>query len=329
MSADSDRLAELKVSVPDEYRAHFSRDLIRGSHNLGSIFNFDDAGLVEILESYPRNRMRVWTTGTEPVNFKSWQSVDTTGLTGTEIFECLRKGKLWINLQRIDLVNFRFKAASQRLYAQLVEQCPGFAPLYIHSYLLISSPGTVVYLHLDAYENMLWVVRGGKEFHLFPPADRRMVSLESMEDICAGADDFFQYDAEYEKFGRVENLHPGDVMTWAQNSPHWIRNNDDINVGLGTFHGTAIGQKRVTNYLASRFFRERLRWLHGDVCHGALLTETRQLIFRALRKTFNQTSAPKTQFWAQYRLDPDARDGIRPLVNGAVLTEYSRLNSAW
>jgi len=215
-----------------------------------------------------------------------------------------------------------------RLYADLSEQCPQFSPTYIHSYILVSSPNAVVYLHLDSYENLLWLVRGGKEMHLFLPADRRMVDDSLMEDICSGADDFFAYDPSYEDFGRTYHLTAGEFMSWPQHSPHWVRNNDQLNVGLGTFHGTVDGERRTLDYVANGYFRQRWPLLAGTVRHGSVSALARRTAFRMMRRFKGVPARPATEFWAKHQLDPDSRIGTRLLTDGPRLAEYSPQQAA-
>ena len=135
-------------------------------HSLNRLAWFDDADLVGLFDNYPRERLRVWQSGGNLQNYTDWGPVDTTGVTGREMLDCLYKGSLWFNFQRIDLVDEKYRRVSERLYDEIAQQCRGFSVEFIHSYLLVSSPRAMVYLHIDAYENLLFVIRGGKIFYL-------------------------------------------------------------------------------------------------------------------------------------------------------------------
>jgi len=285
---------------------------------------YDDQSLIDLLERHPRTGLRAWTSGDDPKKFSDWQPVDTTGLNGEELFECLMHGRLWINMQRIDQHYENHRDASAELYRQLSEQCPHFKVEYIHSYLLLSSPKAFVYLHLDSYENFFWCIRGGKTFHLYPRDDERMVSQELMEDICSGADDFFEYRPEYDSMRTEYTVSPGDMLSWPQNSPHQVFNNGELNVGLGTFHGTQEGQQRVLNYASSWYFRNQMPLLHGTVRHGSVPTKLRSFGYRVARKIGHAQPRPATDFWAHYRLNPKEPNCLERIPNGPVLAECSR-----
>ena len=313
------------VHVAPGDRATFGQRPIKVQHELQHGTLFDNGALIELLTRYPRERIRVWWAGTDPTQLADWQPVDTTGVSGAEMFTCLMKGRLWINLQRVDLVDDRFARLSQGLYSSLSAQCPQFKTDYVHSYVLLSSPKAFVYLHLDSYENFFWCVRGGKTFHLYPPNDRRMVSQALMEDICAGADDFFPYNPSFEALRQVYQVVPGEMMSWPQPSSHQVFNNDEINIGYGTFHGTSQGHRYVLDFTASRYFRDHWPQLHGPVRHDTLAALLRRNAYRVARRLGVVSEPPATLFWACLRLDPAAPEGIVVLDDGPILAECSRV----
>lgn len=317
---------EYALEVPLEDRASFGKRPIKSRHNMQEMGIFKDQEIIDLLSEYPRSKLRVWSSGADPMSFGEWQPVETTGVSGEEMFECLMKGRLWINLQRIDVLDESYARMSKSFYEALEEQCPHYKVDYIHSYVLLSSPNAFVYLHLDAYENFFWCVRGGKKFDLYPTNEGTIIGQGLMEDICAGEDDFFEYRPEYGWLRREYHVVPGDMMSWPQHSPHQVFNNDQLNVGYGTFHGTAAGERCVLNYVASRYLRENMPWLHGRVKDGSLPTAIRRDIYRLARRLGLVKPLPPTEFWASVILDSRSPDGIKPLSHGPVLAECSRLS---
>jgi len=113
------------------------------------------------------------------------------------------------------------------------------------------------------------------------------------------------------------------MLSWKQHSPHYTVNHDEINIGLGTFHGTAGGEKKVMNYAASRFFREHFSVLHGVVRHGNFSTTLRRNVFRVFRRLGVKTHQPKTEFLTEFRLDPTQSNGLSNIRGGPVKAECS------
>lgn len=292
-------------------------------HALDQLDWFSDERLVDLFDNYPRDRLRVWQSGANLKHFTDWEPVDTSGVSGAEMLECLYKGSLWFNFQRIDLVDKRFDALSARLYKEIEQQCDGFSVDFIHSYLLVSSPNAMVYLHLDAYENMLFVIRGGKTFYLYPPADPRMIRLEALEDICAGGEDFFEYHNEFDQWAKTFSIGPGEFFSWPQHSPHRTRNDGNLSVSLGTFHGTKKGIRRVEQLVADRYFRQMLPSLPIAGKAGSLLN-IKRFGYRIARKFGGAKKIIRPKVLAKIRLNARGTTGVASLGE-AVVPEFMRV----
>lgn len=293
-------------------------------HSLNRLAWFSDEDLVDLLDDYPRERLRVWQSRASLQKYTDWEPVDTTGITGREMLDCLYKGSLWFNFQRIDLVDERYRRVSARLYDEIARECRDFSVDFIHSYLLVSSPRAMVYLHLDAYENLLFVIRGGKIFYLYPAAERRMVPLETIEDICAGSEDFFEYRSEFEQWAKVYTLEPGQFLSWPQHSPHRTRNNDELSVCLGTFHGTPAGIRRAEQLTADRFFRLNAPWLPFAKSPGRML-DAKRFGYRVIRKLGGEVKTPKAPVFARARLCATAPGGVARIDGDPVVPEFARM----
>ena len=163
-----------------------------------------------MLNEIPRNHLRVYTSMGDDMPLSSWTIVDTSGVSGEEIYQCLERGRIWINIQRIDQLDGQYKRLSELLYSSLSRQLDNFKPSYIHTYLLLSSPGVAVNYHLDAYENFFWCLKGKKTFYLFDVEKHpELCSQHSLEDICAGADDFIAYRPEFHQLSQRIEIEEG------------------------------------------------------------------------------------------------------------------------
>ena len=317
-------MAEATVQVPENDREFFGTKPIISKHNLHTTPYFNDAELIEILDNIPRSHLRVWSGDPELHDFSSYMYVDTTGIRGKDILDCAKRGEFWVNLQRVDRFFHTFKRLSDELYGSLTAQCPHLEVTFIHSYILLSSPRMYFQLHVDSYENMFWCVRGGKDFYLYPPSDERVAPQEFMEDICAGVrEDFLPRVKENESLRKEFSILPGDLLSWPQHSPHEFINNDQFNVGLGTFHGTEDSMKRVVDYQASRYFREHWPLLRGPIDHGSLGMTFRRNLYRGIAKIHRPPAEKRVEFWTNYRLDPEQPNCMAKIHNGPVLAECS------
>jgi hypothetical protein len=266
-------------------------------------------------------------SGTDPEHReRDHQPVDTEGATAADILAAVRKGRLWVNLQRIDSVDPRFDKLGKQLYGELEQCCPHFRPVWINrAFLFISSPRAMVYLHADYQPNMLWHLRGHKRIWIYPAYDERIVSLERIEEICAGGEDDIAYHPRLESLGKCFSIEPGDSVSWPPRSPHRVENGDDLNVSLSTFHETEEDFARVEAHRADYALRTQapkaLRALGGLVGDSVV----KRLTYRAFEKAGLAKPRPVKRYFARYRISPDSALGVSEIPGGPVLTEHSRL----
>lgn len=294
-------------------------------HRVHQLPWWDDQGLIRFIDEQPRERLRVFQSGTDPKHrLRDHQPVDTDGTNGAEILEAVKRGKLWVNLQRIDSVQPRCEQLGRQLYSELQEGAAHFRPIWINrAFLFISSPGAIVYLHADYQPNILWHLRGNKTIWIYPPYDARIVSGERIEEICAGGEDDIEFHDELDQLGQAFSIGPGKTVSWPARAPHRVVNGDNLNVSLSTFHETADDYAKVIEHRADYFFRTRLpaaaRFM--DIIGGS----GKRLAYRALEKSGRVQGRPVKEFWARLRVDPEAPAGVREIPGGPVLTEHSRL----
>lgn len=303
------------VDIPEAERPFFGKRPVKSRHNLAGNSAFCDEEVARILDETPSSAIKVWQCGTSPTRFADWQPVQLPKLSGQDIVACVKRGRLWVNIQRVDLRSQWYADLTKRLYGDLSDQCAHFKPLFMHTYLLVSSPGAFVYLHMDSYENFFWCLRGSKKFHLYPPRDRRMISQQRVEDICSGAEDFFQWEPLFDQLKTEVDVSPGDMMSWPQHSPHQVFNleDDSLTVGLGTFHGTGPGIKMIETYCASKFFRDQLPAFRKSLDPERPSAPVQRATYRLARRAKRIRVQVKHRPEPQLRLDPEAGSGVSPL----------------
>jgi hypothetical protein len=296
-------------------------------HSLHELPWFTDEGLRELIANHPRHKMRVFASGTDPERrHEDWRPIDTEGATPDDILNAVRVGHLWVNLQRIDQVDQRFGSLGNSLYAEIAQRGPHFKPVSVnHAFLFISSPNAMVYLHADYQPNMLWHIRGHKRIWIYPAYDERIATLRRIEEICAGGEDELVFKPEFDQIGTMFAVGPGDTVSWPARSPHRVVNGNDLNVSLSTFHETSDDYQLVTDHCADHYFRSVLPPVAG--LNGPV-RPLKRWAYKACRRAGWVKGRPTKEFYANYRIDPNAPGGISPIPNGPVLTEHSRLARA-
>ena len=93
---------------PHESERH-DREPFVTRHGLGESALFTDDALAALMDRYPRERLQVFTMGTDPLDNTQWAPVDTAGVSGADMLRAAASGRLWIKLMRIDLVDEAYR----------------------------------------------------------------------------------------------------------------------------------------------------------------------------------------------------------------------------
>src|SRR5690606_15688972 len=97
----------------EDERAALHKAIFVARHRLAELDLFSDERLIDILSRHPARDLGINTMGTDPARRDQWREGVAEGLSPEKLFECVAKGKLWLNLRRVmdhhreyrDLVN--------------------------------------------------------------------------------------------------------------------------------------------------------------------------------------------------------------------------------
>jgi hypothetical protein len=303
----------------------YSREVVLAKHGTHELSLFDEAALLDLLDSYPRERLQAFTMGTDPLRRNDWQPVDTAGASGKELWTALKSGRLWFNVLQVHLVDRRYRELLERLYGELAEQCGNFRPQRKSCTLIISSPTSLVYYHADPQPNLLWQIRGRKRIWIYPAQDRTLVDQDLMEDIFANfADEEIPYSSDFDLRAKVYELNPGEVLSWPQNAPHRVTNIEGINISLSTVHETEESNRRKLVYCANRLFRRRYRLPFRSTEEAGLTSYLKRLSYRAAYRAGVVETPPRRAYLSNLRVDAASPTGYSAIPDGPVLTEFSK-----
>ena len=237
--------------------AQLGKRTVIGRHNLADDSLFCDESIATVLDGYPAERLFALTMGTDPLRSADNERLDHRGVSGADLLEAVRNGRIWLNITGIDGVDPRFRELTDRLYRAIDDSAPrSFSET--HATLLVSSPGAMVYYHVDGPPSYLWHIRGEKRLWVYPALNESILSLELLEDVFAGArQEYVPYRNEFDELAEVFDLKPGQVAAWPQNAPHRVINGDSLNVSLVTDHFTPDARRRARVYSANQFLRTR------------------------------------------------------------------------
>jgi len=253
-------IAASHVAWPRQNAESLGDAVLRSEHDLTTLGLFDDTNLLKIFDSHPRDQLLIYTMGNDHTQLDDFRFGSRGDLSSDELLEQVKQGRLWLNILDLQFHHAEFHDLINGLYDELESKTPGFKAHQRSANLLVSSPTSQVYYHADAPLNMLWHLRGKKRVWVYPPNDFRFASAESLEKIFSGeTEDDLPYDPGFDDVADIFDLSPGDMLTWPQNTPHRIENQEGLNVSMTTEHYTYAAYRRRTVFMANYYFR---RWFH-------------------------------------------------------------------
>lgn len=226
----------MKPSIITDWTAekarNFTRETLRFRHKLQHRLMFTDPALEEILDRYPRDKLGVFTMGPDPTDWRSWRRGVAGDLSGAELLDAARKGRIWLNLRAVNEHDRDYAELCDEIFADKARFAPHVKTFKRDLGLLISSPNAQVFYHLDVALVSLWQLRGSKTVWIYPPRDP-FVGQEDLERIVLKETaEQFAFDPAWDDGAERIDFEPGMMVTWPQNAPHRIVNSDSLNVSL-------------------------------------------------------------------------------------------------
>lgn len=251
LAADVPREADL-IEWPHGQRLP---GVVRCRHRLLDTGLFTDEALLEIFDRHNPDELLVYRMGEDHHQLDDFQYGSRGNLDAAQLLQAVKGGRLWLNIIHITRLP-AFRDLVDRLYDELERKVPGFRTVVRSANLLVSSPGAKVYYHADAPLNMLWHLRGEKRIFIYPEGEK-YAPREWVEMLFTReSDDDLPYRPEFDLDATAHPLHPGEMITWPQNTPHRVENVAGLCVSLTTEHYTPEAMKKRLTYLSNRYLRQ-------------------------------------------------------------------------
>jgi hypothetical protein len=288
--------------------AAFGSRTLAFRHTLHTRPMFCDGALIDVLDRYPRERLGVFTMGEDLVDWTSWRRGEADALTGAQLLAAVKAGRLWLNMRNADTYLPEYLALCDEIAADKEAHVPGLRTFRRDLGLLISSPRTQVFYHLDVPLTSLWHVRGEKRIWFYPRAEP-FVSDEQIERfVRQEAEGQFPFQPAWDAAAEILDLAPGDMVTWAQNVPHRVANGPMMNVSVSLEYMTAPAALRANVIYANGLIRRRLG-LRPKVQEKVGPTALAKVALARGVKAARGRRAYKPILPARFSLDP-ARPGV-------------------
>jgi hypothetical protein len=235
----------------------FGQRTLAFQHSLHRRPMFDDDGLIEVLDRYPRDKLGVFTMGDDPVDWTSWRRGAAFGLSGAELLEAAKVGRIWLNLREVNSVLESYQDLAGEIFGDIEEHSG--AKTFRHDVgLLISSPNAQVFYHLDATPVTLWQLRGQKRMWVYPRSAPFVTDEEIERIVLRETAEQFPYRPDFDAGAEVHEMTPGVMVSWPQNAPHRLVNGPTLNVSLSIEYLTPAAMLRANIIYANGVMRRRL-----------------------------------------------------------------------
>lgn len=237
--------------------AAFTKETLAFRHDLHQRPMFDDAGLEELLDRYPRERLGVFTMGEDPSAWRTWRRGAAGALTGGQLLDAAKSGRIWLNLRATNDHLPEYAALAEEIFGEKEARVPGLRTFKRDLGMLISSADAQVFYHLDVPLVSLWQLRGAKRVWVYP-VEAPYVGEEQLERIVLRESaEQFAFDPAWDARAQVFDLTPGAMVTWKQNAPHRIENGPMLNVSLSIEFMTPAAIARANVIYANGVLRRR------------------------------------------------------------------------
>ncbi|MEA1941637.1 MAG: hypothetical protein U9P68_05270 [Pseudomonadota bacterium] len=306
-------MARFSSTWSGEARRKFRKEPVVVSHNYHEHHAFSDMALAALIERHPRDLIDFCTMGEDATDHDRWRAGDPGALTGMELLDAVRLGKLWINLRHAMDMDAEYRPIFEKMLADMKKADPSFKPLLAEAGILISSPSAQVFLHSDVSETMLWHMRGVKRFRTYPPR-LPYLNTDDVEGVLhKDKTEDIAFDPAWDADAFTVDLHPGMAANWPLHGPHRIENQSGINVSVPFEISTPQSRRQNAILFANGVMRRSFGLTPRSTSTRGIGALAKQLLTAMVKlkvRLFGDGSRPMPKSERTFDIDPTAPDGF-------------------
>lgn len=223
-------------------------------HNLATHALFDEHSIRKLLQTVPRNRIEVSPVPVvqKDPNAKPLRAPKDSDKDPLKAYEELEDEHFWIVVHDSSLHDKAWKDLLTDYLSEMGEyqrELRGYSKP--ESWILISSPGSVIHFHSDPDEGFLNQIRGTKEVIVYPASIIDPVLIERL--VRTEDQRLVSYAESYEKQAfESMTLEPGMGAYLPHCAPHRVINNNEVciafTVGFFTQRSYRLNQAMMFNH---------------------------------------------------------------------------------
>jgi hypothetical protein len=237
--------------------AGWDRGPVMIRHHLGDhpLFTLDALGT--LIEGYPRAEYAIVRVN-EDDGTRCWREGEIVGLSGREVIESIRRGRMWLNLRNLNQLDARYAAVVRQMFAELEAAVPGLATHKQDVGIIISSPGGQVGYHCDLPGQGLFQIQGKKRIFLYPGREPYLKPTDLENIALRGVEVSMQYEPRYDTEAVTFDLVGSQSLFWPLNWPHRIDNGDVLNISMTVEYWTGDIRRRHMVNLGNGILRQMM-----------------------------------------------------------------------
>ena len=248
--------------IPDAaapFRERFNLSSFTFSHSLAGHPLFEIPRLAELAKTmWGKGGGNVTChTGETPFD-QGWDNVRPKALSIVDAVARIRESGSWVLLKSVQEVP-EYGALMERCLDELTE-LTGVALreeiTWVDVYIFIGSPRSVTPYHMDPESTFLFQIHGEKDYHLFDPADRTILTEQEIERYYAGDLSAAKYKGDNQSQAQVHHLRPGVGLHQPVRAPHWVKYGDDFSVTLSILFLMRQYTRQAKIYQVNHFLRQ-------------------------------------------------------------------------
>lgn len=240
---------------PEILNRTFNREPVGFDHNLHALEIFQLDSLRALAERYAGHERDYMVASGASTPDQRFRAVKAPNLAPAQAIDRLKTDSLRILLKRPQNFDARFQKLLDELMKQVIsrsKELQGDRIARLESSIFLTSATTLTPFHFDPSAVFFFQIKGGKTYHVYPPAALTEPELEQF--YFRGLVDIAQVDLNKRNPGEehVFNLLPGKGLHQPQNAPHWVETSGDISISYSFFFETMaarnINRTRGFNY---------------------------------------------------------------------------------
>jgi hypothetical protein len=244
----------------DTHSVLWGHQPIQLAHEVHKSPLFSADTLAGLIERYPREHYSLVQTGARGSN-RVWREGEIGDLTGRQVMDAISRGGLWLNMRDVGAVDRRYREMLDGMFEEIATKVPGFSARDHQESILISSPDAQVYYHFDLPGQALMQIAGRKRVYVYPNT-APFLTPKMLEDVAVfNVEVDIPYQPWYDKYARVFDIGPGQMLNWELNAPHRVENLDTFSVSMTvSYTNDRIRRSEIVN-LANGLLRNRFGYL--------------------------------------------------------------------